>query len=398
MLNRRQFLQGAGAAATAFLIPGLPRPARAMTGDPVLVALYLRGAADSLNLVVPAGDPDYYASRPDIQVPAGDEIPLGDGFFGLNPLLGDLAPLFESGELAFVHAAGNPLGTRSHFEAQDRMELALAEDPQTDGGWLNRYLQAAGLSNSWAGISLSAGKALSLQGPSASLAMASVNDFLIDADPSFRAMLESIYPDSIPSDLDTAASEAFSALDVIGAVPLGTGVVYPQSPLGRALRDAAALIKADVGVRVVTVDVGGWDHHEGEVAAMGNVAPGLAAAIAAFRADLAGELSRVCLLGMTEFGRNVVQNGSQGTDHGYGSLMLCLGGGISGGRVLLADDVWPGLAEPDLFDGQDLQITTDFRDVFGEILNRHMGVSVADLEPILPGHPASANAFPGLYT
>jgi len=397
MLNRRHFLQGAGAAATAFLVPGLPRPARAMTGDPVLVALYLRGGADSLNLVVPAGDPDYYAGRPDIQVPPGAEIPLGDGFFGLNPLLADLVPLYTNGELAFVHAAGNPMGTRSHFDAQDRMELGLAETPQITDGWLNRFLAGEGLQDSWAGISLAPGKTLSLQGPNPSIAVTSVAGILLNADPSFRSMLDTLYQGSVPADLETAASEAFTAIDVIGSVPLGTSVVYPPSPLGSALRDAAALIKADVGVRVVTVDTGGWDHHTSEVASMAAVAPGLAAALAAFREDLGDELARVCLLGMTEFGRNVRQNGARGTDHGIGGLMLCLGGGIRGGRVLLADDVWPGLALPDLVDDRDLQITTDFRDVFGEVLNQHMGVSLAGIAPILPGHPVSAAGFPGLY-
>lgn len=333
MLNRRQFLHGAGAAATAFLIPGLPRPARAMTGDPVLVVLYLRGGADALNLVVPMGDPDYYAGRPDIQVPAGAEIALGDGFFGLNPLLAELLPLYSNGELAFIHATGNPSGTRSHFDAQDRMELGLAERPEITDGWLNRYLEGAGLADSWAGISLGAGKALALQGPNPSLAMPSVKEFLLDADPSFRSMLESMYRGAVPSELDTAASEAFTALDVIGGVPLETGVVYPESSLGAALGDAAALIKADVGVRVVTIDAGGWDHHAREESAMNDVAPGLAAALAAFRADLGAALDRVCLLGMTEFGRTAMQNGAQGTDHGYGGVMLCLGGGVNGGQV-----------------------------------------------------------------
>ena len=239
-LTRRRFLKGAGAMATALLAPSLPRMARAAGSDPVLVALYLRGGADGLNLVVPAGDPDYYALRPDIQVAPGDEIPL-DGFFGLHPNLAALSPLYTDGRLALLHAAGSTDDTRSHFDAQDFMEHATP-DPLVSSGWLNRTLASLGEQDSWAGITFGSSQALALVGDVPSLSMQSIEGFALAGSAAQRAALEAMYDGALPDDLARAASEAFTALDLIATVPLGTSVVYPPGQYGAALADTAAEI------------------------------------------------------------------------------------------------------------------------------------------------------------
>ncbi|MGH0031240.1 MAG: DUF1501 domain-containing protein [Myxococcota bacterium] len=395
MLHRRRFLQSGAALAAAVCVPGWPRLARGAGSDPVLVAVYLRGGADGLNLVVPADDPQYYALRPDIQVAPGDEIAL-DGFFGLNPQLGDLLPLYQDGELAFVHACGSTDGSRSHFDAQDFMERAAPGDPAVTDGWLNRTLAVQGVSDSWGGISFGAGTALALQGDNPSLAMTSITDFALIGSPLQRATLESLFTGADPQDLERAAGEGFAALDVIGAVAPGDAGLYPPGPYGAALADAAALVRADVGVKLVTVDLGGWDHHEGEVDELAGVGPSLAAGLAALRSDLGADWQRTTVLVMTEFGRTAAQNGSFGTDHGHGTVMLAAGGGVAGGQVI-TNGGWPGLGAGQLFEGRDLAVTTDFRDVFAEVLHRHLGVAVGAMAPILPGHDVQTGNFPGLF-
>ena len=365
--------------------------------EPALVALYLRGAADGLNLVVPHADPFYYSARPTIQIPPGEELDL-DGFFGLNPALSDLLPLFQSGELAILHAVGSPDPTRSHFDAQDFMEKAAPGDKSITDGWLNRYLVAAGGGDALAGISLRQTKVKALLGPAPALAFGSIGSFSFTGNYPIerRAALETRYELMSDTLLGSSVADAFSALDTIAGVPTDTDVIYPEgSALGRALKDAAALIKARIGVRIIAIDLSGWDHHTSELSRMDAVGGELAAALAAFREDLGTDSNRTLTLCMTEFGRRVAQNGGGGTDHGHGSIMLALGGGIAGGRVITKDAQWPGLAPENLWRGQDLAVTTDFRDVFAEVLRRHMGL--ADLAPVFPDFPVDAANFPGLY-
>lgn len=427
--TRRRFLRNAGATATAFMLPssllGLSTRARAQGPDPVLVAVFLRGGVDGLNLVVPHGDDRYYGLRPTIQVPPGEELDL-DGFYGLHPALASLTPLFSAGELALVHAVGSPSNTRSHFAAQDFMETAAPDDPGVSSGWLNRLLAAVGAASSWQGITLGSSSALSMQGAAPSLALSSIASFSLPGDEEGRRILEALYSagglapvdmsghampmtidamraagllGEVPADaqaLEGAQQEAFAALDLIGSVELDDTVAYPQSRLGGALREAAALVKADIGVRVVAVDTGGWDNHSSEVVELSGVAGDLASSLAAFRQDLGADFARTCTLCMTEFGRTAKENGSGGTDHGHGGVMLALGGGVAGGRVLTRDG-WPGLGPGDLHEGRDLAATTDFRDAFADVVQHHMGVGQSALSEILPGFQPSANGSPGLF-
>ncbi len=149
-------------------------------------------------------------------------------------------------------------------------------------------------------------------------------------------------------------------------------------------------------MRIANLDVGGWDHHTGEDVDLPPLGAQLAAALATFRSDLGPDWGRTCVLVMTEFGRTAAENGNRGTDHGHGSVMACLGGGVAGGQVVLKDGIWPGLAVHQLFEKRDLAVTTDFRDVFAEVLHRHMGAGLAELGPVLPGHAISTASMVGV--
>lgn len=397
-LTRRGFLKSAAVGATAFLLPPWARKADAAGTDPVLVSIFQRGAADGLNTVIPAGDPFYYSSRPTIQVPGGSELPL-DGFFGLNPAFSDLHGLYTDGKLAFLHAAGSPDPSRSHFDAQDFMDRAAPGNKSIVDGWLSRYLQIAGGGQAIAGVSLSSSKSKQLAGAAPSLAFDSIDSFTLTGNHALerRAALEVRYEQVPGGLLRGAVLDAFNAVDLIAGVDTTTAVVYPAGDFGAALKDTAALIKANIGVKVVAISIGGWDHHTNLLVNLAGLGGELSAGLKAFHDDLGADLGRTLTLVMTEFGRRVEENGGDGTDHGHGGVMIALGGGIAGGRVLVKDGLWPGLAPANRFIGQDLQVTTDFRDVFAEALDRHMGLAVPSMGPIFPGFSASASRFPGLY-
>jgi uncharacterized protein (DUF1501 family) len=396
--TRRQFIQSAAVGMTAYLMPRWARTARAAGTEPVLVSIFQRGAADGLNTVVPVGDPFYYSSRPTVQIAPGTELPL-DSFFGLNPNFSDLQGLYSSGDLAFLHAAGSPDPSRSHFDAQDFMDRAAPGNKSIVDGWLNRYLAVAGGGQAIAGISISSAAVKSLAGPAPQLAFDSIASFALTGEWALerRAALSVRYELLPGTLLGNTVTSAFDAVDVVGGVDTTTSVVYPAGELGAALKDAAALIKANIGVKVIAVNIGGWDHHTNLLLNLASLGAELSGCLKAFHDDLGTDLGRTLTLVMTEFGRRVDENGGDGTDHGHGGVMMAMGGGIAGGRVLVRDGQWPGLAQANRYNGQDLQVTTDFRDVFAEALNVHMGLAVSQMGPIFPSFSPSTGAFPGLY-
>ena len=397
--TRRQFLQSTAVGMTAFMLPSWVRSARAAGTDPVLVTIFQRGAADGLNTVVPAGDPFYYSSRPGIQVPPGTELAL-DGFFGLNPAFVDLQGLYQAGDLCFLHAAGSTDPSRSHFDAQDFMDHGARQ--QDDRRRLAESLpHDRRRRQPISGVSLSNATAKSLAGAAPSLAFESIAGFALTGNwaTERRAALDVRYGMLAGTLIGNNVLDAFEALDLVATVNTATSVIYPNgSDLGAALKDSAALIKANIGVRVIAISIGGWDHHTNLVAQLAPLGAELSGSLKAFHDDLGSDLGRTLTLVMTEFGRRIDENGGDGTDHGHGGVMMAMGGGIAGGRVIVKDSAWPGLAPADRYIGEDLQVTTDFRDVFAEGLNRHMGLAVSGMGPIFPGFSASASRFPGLFT
>lgn len=399
MLTRRNFLRGtaAGFALAACPLPGLR--ARAATSRDVLVVLYLRGGADGLSLVAPHGDPEYTTLRPTLALPESELIPM-TGFFGMNGNCSELASLYGSGQLSVIHCVGSTDTTRSHFDAQDYMERAAPGDKSVRDGWLNRYLALAGQGSVLAGVSLGWSDEESLAGPAPNLSLTSLSGFGFQG--SFpeerKATIRALHAAHPQSLLSVRTEEALAVEETLRAVSTDTAVTYPESGLGRQLRDLAAMIRADVGIHVAGLSTGGWDHHDAATDKIGSVASNLSACLGAFHQDLGSDANRVLTLVMTEFGRTVEENGTFGSDHGRGSIMLALGGGLAGGNVLLKDDVWPGLTQNSSGPRRDLEVTTDFRDVFAEVLNRHLGVGMGDLGGIFPGFAPDIDNFPGLYS
>ena len=381
MCTRRSLLKTAAAATAATVVAqGVASRyafAAETTGD-TLIVLSLRGGFDGLSAVIPHGDPDYYKARPTIGVPKTKVIG-GDAMFGLHPALAPLLPLWTQGQLAAVHAVGQPNPTRSHFAAMEEMERAAA-GTSIRTGWLDRMLGLG--TNPWSGVSVGSTKpARALAGPGPDLGIASLDGFTLAGDSASVPMgrtLAALYRDA-PAALATPALAATDAVATVAKLPAYTpanGAVYPATPLATALKDVARLIRANLGLRAACVDFGDWDMHEG----LGTAEPGqrmhthlgeFAAALAAFAADLGADgMKNVTLVTLSEFGRRVAENGSRGVDHGHGNAMFVLGGGVRGGRVY---GTWPGLAPAKLVAG-DLAATTDYRSVIGEVLQKRCGV------------------------
>jgi uncharacterized protein (DUF1501 family) len=352
------------------------------TGD-TLVLVSLRGGFDGLSAIVPAGDRAYYAARPDIAVPKSKLIG-GTSRFGLHPALAPLLPFWKAGTFGAVQAVGQPAPNRSHFSAMEELERA-APGTSLRTGWLDRMLGGLGTNSPFNGVSVgSPMPARVLAGPAPALGMRSLADFTLDGDQAgqpLAATLKTLYAGA-PAVLGQPAGQAMSSLATAKTLTAkayrpANGAVYPDDTLGRALRDVARLIKGKAGLMSACVDSGDWDIHEN----LGAAVPGkrmhdklaaLAAALAAFATDLGSTgMKRVTLMTVSEFGRRVRQNGSNGLDHGYGNAMLLLGGGVVGGKV---HGRWPGLGERYLVDG-DLAVTTDYRAVIGEILHKRCGLA-----------------------
>jgi uncharacterized protein (DUF1501 family) len=372
-----------------------------------LIAIFQRGAVDGLSMVVPFGEADYYRARPSIALPrpgGGIDAALDlDGFFGLNPRLAPLAPLWQAGTLAIVHACGSPDSTRSHFDAQDYMETATPGVKSTSDGWLNRYLQAQREQEQtpFRAVALTSQLPRALQGAAPALAVRQLDQFGIRGGGANQVALsfEQQYAAAADQVLNGAGREAFDAMTMLQRTDPSRyrperGADYPRSAFGQALQQIAQLAKADVGLEVAFADLGGWDTHVNQGAAQGQLAARLddfSRGIAALVTDLGDRMADTVVLTMSEFGRAVNENGNRGTDHGHGNAMFVIGGDVKGGRVY---GRWPGLALDQRYDQRDLAVTTDFRDVFAEIVVRHLGV--ADAAPIFPGHTVDASRFPGI--
>jgi uncharacterized protein (DUF1501 family) len=415
MVSRRLFVKdGALALVSLGFAPSfLTRTAFAQARSPrakQLVAIFQRGAVDGLSVVVPFRESEYYRARPTISIGrpnSGDSSAIDlDGFFAFNPRMSPLLPFWNAHQLAIVHACGSPDATRSHFDAQDYMETATPGVKSTPDGWLNRYLQnRAGESASpFRAVSVTGQLPRLLQGRSPALAVDQIGQFGIrgeQASAPAGASFEALYASTADRIFNATAHEAFDAIKMLKAADaaqsqLAHGADYPRSAFGQALNQIVQLIKSDVGVEVAFAEVGGWDTHVSQGSAQGQLAGRLddfSRGIAALVADLGNRMADVVVLTMSEFGRAVAENGNRGTDHGHGNAMMVIGGEVKGGRVY---GKWPGLSPESRFEGRDLAVTTDFRDVFAEVLVRHLGVQ--DPQSIFPGFAISADRFPGLFT
>lgn len=355
-----------------------------------LVVVFLRGAADGLALVPPLGDDHYHRARPRLAAGGREALRL-EGPFGLHPRLAPLADAWCEGDLAIVHAAGIEDDTRSHFEAQDLMEHGGV----VAGGWLGRYLRTRPVEGRGALACVAVGKALPeclLGAPSASV-MTSFEDFSLGGStPAFRTQLERLYAME-RGRLGAAARDTFDALVRIEALRTARhqpahGARYGRDEFSAGLARIAQLIRADVGLEAASVDLPGWDSHFAQAGQVETLADRLATGLAAFRRDLGPRMATTTVVVMTEFGRTVEENSAFGTDHGRGSAMFILGGGVRGGRM---HGRWRGLAPEALerrgvLEGYgDLPVLNNYRDVLAPVLRRHGG-DATPLAPVFPGY------------
>ena len=409
-MDRRRFLGAVGAgsvaiAATAWLQPGalLGRAAAASapaTTSNVIVEIFLRGAADGLSLLAPLGDPTLQTARPGVAIT--DDIALRvDDHFGLHPAMTRIKGLFDAGRAAFVPAAGSPNPNRSHFSAQAMMERGSATDASLTTGWLGRYLAAtaATTEDPLRGVGIGNGLAASLRGSTAiatpnlrSLSLTSPGTGASSTQ--LQTALRAMYPEATSESLRDAAA---AGLDVVAEVAPITATssppaTWPTGP-GAALWPIAKLLTEGFPVEIATVDLGGWDEHD----AMGSptdpngnqtrLVAGLDAAIGAFFDWIGDAAARTTVIVNTEFGRRIALNGSGGTDHGRGMVMMVLGGGVAPG----VHGDWPGLVDTD---AGDVRVVNDYRRVYAEVLGRrgrHL-----DLSTVFPGFDTSSRNWIGV--
>jgi uncharacterized protein (DUF1501 family) len=391
-MSRRGLLSGAlalGASTTVFGSAVVSASAAAAAPAPaVMVVVSLRGACDGLSLVVPHADPAYYAARPNIAI-APDVLLAKDGMFGLHPAFESLLPFWTAGKVAAVHATGLPAPNRSHFAAMEEVEDANPGS-SVRSGWLNRLVGTDADTNPLQGLNLGTGVApASLYGTQPVMSAESVGAMGVAGDDDGESGLQRMRSlhtlwDGNRSRLGRSMTATFNALTSFQVVKDSSDVPenaaeYPGNDLGQALREVARVIKSDVGVAVLTVDQGEWDHHTD----MGNVgggllvqnATGLADSLTAFLTDLGPWADKVTVVTISEFGRRVQENASGGTDHGYGNVMFLAGAGVKGGTYYGS---WPGLSNT--LDG-DVLVTTDYRSVLSEVVVSRFGASPAAVFP-----------------
>ena len=353
------------------------------------VMIVLRGALDGLSLLPPIEDPLYLSLRPNIALKPnlGADSPLKIGeAFGLHPAASALKPLWQDKTLAFIHQVGSPENSRSHFDAQDFLETGTPGKKTTSDGFLNRALQgleAPFKSAALRGVAMQPSMPRVLQGRFSSLSMGSLREFNLKSGEGF----ESMYSQAADRMFKGAGLEAFESLRSVSDISLpkdNDDGGYPKTQIAKRLRDVAYLIKADLGVQIAVTDLGGWDTHIYQGNAHGQLSDRikeLSEALSAFVHDLGPRYSDVCVACATEFGRTVKENGTRGTDHGHGSVLTVLGGAVKGGKIY--GEV-RSLAQQNLFEGRDLQVTTDYRDIFSEILSKHLGLTT--LANVFPGY------------
>lgn len=418
-MDRRYFLKSSGIALASFgLMSAAPNflhqfaNAQTLTGENgkrrILITIFQRGAVDGLNMVVPYGESEYYNLRRNIAVAQPGKtdgaIDLND-YFGLHPSLKPLETFWRNKQLAIVHSVGSPDNTRSHFDAQDYMEAGTPGVKSTRDGWLNRILQTTQTEKDspFRAVAMSQQTPRSMIGRAPTIAMTNLSDFAIRAGAyttSVQGGFEAAWQEKAKDGLGETGKETFEAVKFLkqanpSQYKAENGAVYPNSPFGQSLRQIAQLIKAGVGLEVAFTDTPGlnWDTHANQGNGRGQLANLLrdfGSSIAALATDLGKQMDDVVILTMSEFGRTARQNGSNGTDHGHGNAMFVLGNSVKGGKVY---GDWKGLKSAQLFQERDLDVTTDFRDVFAEVANKHLGSR--DLKKLFPNYSTSEAKFKG---
>ena len=405
MISRRVFLRdGAATVVGLSMVPGfLTRTLAAEPGQrqKILVVIFLRGAADGLNIVVPFKETAYYDYRPNIAIsqPGKPDGALDlDAAFGLNPALRALLTVYKEGRLAIINAVGTPdTGGRSHFQAQDFMESAAPGNKTVSTGWLNRYLQITPEPIHHPLRATAIGESLpkALRGPASAMTVGRVSQVGATG----MDLYQSMYSKDANALLSGTARELFEVSKQLDALKPedyrpAPGVTYPgqNDGIGAGLRQVAQLIKANVGLQVAFIDTSnGWDTHQDESGRLPALLTGLGGGLAAFDRDMGDRMQDIVVLTMSEFGRTARENGNHGTDHGHANFMFALGGTVKGGKIY---GKWPGLAKEQLNEDRDLALTTDFRDVLAELVVRHL--ECKNPSAVFPGFTVDPRRFTGI--
>jgi uncharacterized protein (DUF1501 family) len=377
----------------------LPRlafaPAQTAPRGDTLVVIFLRGAADVLNMVVPHGESAYYDLRPSLGIPRPDDrrakneartIDL-DGFFGLHPEMRPLLEMWQEKQLAIIHACGAPDESRSHFKAMELMERGVDDERGPASGWIGRHLATLDTGNSspLRAIGLGQMPQRSLSGSVPVSALRSIADFHLGGDPQavaqMRAALNHLYANDVSGQETLHILDLLQKIDPSASQSPITNHQYPITDFGLALRQTATLIKAEVGLEVAAIDLGGWDTHFAQGGIQARLLKDLSEGLAAFHVEMADQMGKLTVVTMSEFGRRAAENGSLGTDHGHGSMMMVLGGHVDGGKV---HGDWPGLQAEQLVGPGDLAVSSDYRDVLAEIIQVRLNNPA--VEAIFPEH------------
>jgi uncharacterized protein (DUF1501 family) len=410
-MNRREFLKQATvlSASGLLFLSGNAWAARAI-GDEQnrkrLVVVFLRGAVDGLNVVVPYSEDAYYSSRPTIAIPRPEEnggaLRLND-HFGLHPALSPIMPLWEKRSLAFIHASGSPDSSRSHFDAQDYMETATPGAKTTPDGWLNRLLEVLpGTRNATDAISVGPTLPRILSGRISTtnlpLNPAGIRPAATDR-PQIQAAFERLYSGNDP--LSVAYREGQSSRKKLMAElaeDMKIADAGAPSPIGFAgeAQKLGRLIARDPAIKVAFFALGGWDTHVNQGSVNGqlpNRLKALGESLLTFVQALGTSYSDTVVLVMSEFGRTVVENGNAGTDHGHGNVMWVMGGNVQGGKIY---GQWPGLSGNELYEGRDLAVATDFRQIIATVLEAQFGLTSTQLSKVVPNGPRPSRELNGL--
>ena len=407
IITRREFVKASLVTAAGYsLMPHniYAEVAKNLTTTKTLVVLFLRGGMDGLNLIVPYTDEYYYELRKSIAIPkpgtqnGGIDI---DGSFALHPSAKSLKKFFNSGELTAVQGVGYSGHTRSHFEEQDVWETGMTENTLSSDGWLNRHLATSNGDGHIRAISVGNSLPRILRGKVGTYAIRSLSDITLPGSKKevnqHLKSLKNAY-DQTDNNQATGAQElitqvgqrtieSMKILSDIGAKEYKPVEPYPNTTLGKQLKTAARLIKANIGLEIVEIDYGGWDTHQSQGSVTGgfaNKVKELSDAMAAFQADMKKHQDKVMLMAMSEFGRTAAQNGTGGTDHGWANCMLLMGGAVKRQKTKPISGTWPGLAPDQLNDKRDVMNTTDFRDILGELVTKHLGSKQPKL--VIPNH------------
>jgi len=389
--RRALLLGGASFAAWAYL----PKFARAADGrDPRLIVVILRGALDGLATVAPIGDPDYVALHGSIALSADGPhaATMLDSFFALHPSMPEFARMYRENKAAVIHAVSTPYRDRSHFDGQDVLESGYAGPGRVQSGWLNRALEVLPKGERVTrALAVGPTTPLVLRGAAPTVGWAPVA--LPQADDDTAARLVDLYRHRDPA-LGVALSQGLQ----LEKVALGDDM-RPKPGVNNirvVARGAAKVMAADDGPRIAALAFDGWDTHANEGGPVGRLAQllsGLDGALAEFESGLSGRWRDTVVVVATEFGRTVRINGTEGTDHGTGTIALLAGGAVKGGRVIAN---WPTLKPASLYEGRDLAPTTDLRAVIKGVLSDHLGISENALASSVFPDSAMAKPMRGL--